>query len=125
MAFTSTTLPPSPDRKFRGTIRELTETGVANTLLTASITLSNMKRVLGIFCSYSAAPTQAGVSIEFVAVAGAAFRHQLNLGAANARHTNWFPPSDFVLGTNDVLEVIAPAGGVGITASVTVIIEDV
>lgn len=101
------------------------ETGAANTALAATLVSdTNAYRLLGVTCSYSAAPTQAGVTTDLDSGAGAAYDTNLNTGAANARYTNYLPAGDILLGTNDGLVVTAPAGGAGITAAVAIYLED-
>lgn len=80
-------------------------------------------RVIGVFVKYSAAPTQSGVLVEYTSGRGTAFDATLFTGATNAQATS-FLPSAFKLANPDGLRVTVPAGGVGITASVTVLSED-
>lgn len=100
------------------------ETGSANTLLTSSVALNVPGRVVLVTVAYSAAPTQAGVTTTLDSGAGAGYDTTLNTGSANARYTV-YAPENLVLGDDDALSVAAPAGGVGITASIAVYTEGV
>lgn len=99
------------------------ETGAANTALTVTVAAGAARRLLAVLVKYSAAPTQAGVTTTLDSGAGAAYDTLLNTGAANAQNTAFLPAADFKFGTDDALVIVAPAGGVGITASVSVYTE--
>jgi hypothetical protein len=102
-----------------------TETGSANTLLTSTFVADgNPYRVVSVTVAYSASPTQAGVTTAIDSGAGAAYDAVLNTGTANARYTSYEPNGELSLGMDDGLVVTAPAGGAGITASVTILLED-
>lgn len=107
---------------FRG--RQVTrhvETGAANTQLTVTVPSSGAaRRILLVVVKYSASPTQGGVSTSLDSGAGASYDVALNVGSANAQHNTYVPVSEVVIGADDGLVVIAPAGGVGITASVSI-----
>lgn len=101
------------------------ETGTANTQLVASFASdTNVYRLLATMCAYSAAPTQAGVTTKLDSGAGADYDSTLNTGSANTQYTNYVPTVEVLLGTDDGAVVTAPAGGVGITASVVIYLED-
>jgi len=103
-----------------------TETGTANTLLTSALAAQTSipLRVVAVNVAYSAAPTQAGVAIKLDSGAGAGYDTTLNTGSANAQYTSYVPAGDLVIGKDDGLVVTAPAGGAGITASVSIYLED-
>lgn len=96
------------------------ETGAANTALTVTIPAAAARRLVMVTVKYSAAPTQAGVTTTLVSGAGAAYDTLLNTGSANAQNTVYLPAGDLLFGSDDGLSVVAPAGGVGITAAVAV-----
>ena len=100
-----------------------TETGGANAILTASKVFGVCSRILGAYCRYSAAPTQAGVTFAIDSGAGALFDHLISTGTANAQHSLLLASALFI-GDDDAFPIVAPAGGVGITASVSVYTED-
>ena len=100
------------------------ETSAADTLLAVSVPGGSGRRVVQVSASYSAAPTQAGVTTEIDSGAGAAYDATFNTGSANARYTNYQPTTPLVLGNDDALRVTAPAGGGVITSSIVVITED-
>ena len=101
-----------------------TETGAANTALAVTVGGHKGKRVVQVLVKYSAAPTQAGVTTELDSGAGAGYDTLLNTGTANAQNTVYNPGGTVVLGKDDALKVTAPAGGAGITASISVYTEE-
>jgi hypothetical protein len=111
--------------KLGGNLYRFTETGAANTLLTATTNgASGGKfRLVLVTVAYSAAPTQAGVTTTLDSGAGAGFDATLNTGTANARYTVYQPSDHMHLGTGDSIVVAAPAGGAAITASVAIYVE--
>lgn len=96
------------------------ETGVANTALTVTVPAATARRLVLVTAKYSAAPTQAGVTTTLDSGAGAVYDTLLNTGTANAQNTVYQPSEDLMFGSDDAIVVVAPAGGVGITASVAV-----
>lgn len=96
------------------------ETGAANTSLTVTVPASAARRLVLVTVKYSAAPTQAGVTTTLDSGAGAAYDAVLNTGSANAQTTVYLPAGDLLFGDDDALVIVAPAGGVGITAAVAV-----
>lgn len=110
--------------KMRSNIERQVETGAANTALTVTmINPDRPFRLTTVTISYSAAPTQAGTTVTLDSGAGAGYDATLSTGTANARYTVYVPTTDLMLGDDDVIVVAAPAGGVGITASVAIYIE--
>jgi hypothetical protein len=101
------------------------ETGSANTELVVSVPMSYVGQVLSVMVAYSATPTQTGVVTSLDAGAGAAYDTTLDIGIANQRYTVYSPPALLVLGPEDALLITAPAGGAGITASVSVYTAEV
>lgn len=110
-------------KKMQKNIERHVETGAANTSLTSSLALSFPSRVLFVTVAYSAAPTQAGVTTTLNSGAGAGYDSTLNTGSANARYTNYLPDAELILAEDDALDVTAPAGGAGITASIAIYVE--
>lgn len=105
-------------------LRRHVETGAANTLLAVTVGGHKGRRLVQVLVAYSAAPTQTGVVTKLDSGAGAGYDTELNVGAANARYTVYNPGGVLVLGGDDALTVTAPAGGAGITASVSVYTEE-
>jgi hypothetical protein len=105
------------------TIRRTTVTGAANTIANLSTWSGQRSRVLYVLTKYSGAPTQAGVTATLNSGAGAAYDTLLNTGAANAQNNLYAPAFDLVLEADDTLDISAPAGGVGVTASILIIEE--
>jgi hypothetical protein len=103
-----------------------TETGSANTLLTSTLPADtyNAYRIVSVEVAYSATPTQAGVTTALDSGAGAGYDATLNTGSANARYTSYVPSGELLIGKDDGLVVSAPAGGAGVTAGVSVYLED-
>lgn len=108
----------------RGSIHRFVETGSANTALTATMpAIGGSFRLVLVTVSYSAAPTQAGVTTTLDSGAGAGYDATLNTGTANARYTAYQPSQEMILGSDDSVVVAAPAGGAAITASVAIYVE--
>lgn len=122
MAMTKTLVGRSQDGN---PVYRFTETGVANTQLVATCVADNKSlRVLSAYAVYSANPTQAGVTFKIDNGAGSSYDSIVNTGSANARYTNYMPSCPVFLGEGDAMVVDAPAGGAGITASVSVYAEE-
>lgn len=105
-------------------IRRHVETGVANTTLTSLVAIKKGVKVIAVLVAYSATPTQAGVTTTLNSGAGAAYDNVLNTGTANARYNQYLPNTPPICANDDTLTIVAPAGGVGITASIAVYTED-
>lgn len=102
-------------------IREVT-TGVANTALSFQTSIDlRQRRLLMVTVAYSAAPTQAGITTTLNI--GSGYDVTLSTGTANTRYYVFIPDADLPLLQEDRITVAAPAGGSGITASVTVVTE--
>lgn len=121
MAMTTTVVGRTADGRH---ITRHVETGAANSALNATIAPGLAFRLLSTHCAYSAAPAQAGVATKLDCGAGASFDSTLNTGSANAQFTNYVPSEKPIFGDDDAVLVAAPAGGVGITASVVIYTED-
>lgn len=121
MAMTGTKIGRTPDGR---AIWRFHETGAANAQLVASCPGAG-RRFIQAYCMYSAAPTHSGVIFSLASGLGSAFDVVWAAGAANAQRT--FGTSGIPAGPlddSDNFVVTAPAGGVGITASVAVYMED-
>ena len=120
MAMTETLVGRSPDGN---PVYRYTETGAANTSLTATATPGSPFRFVSAHVAYSAAPTQTGVLSVLDSGAGATFDARLNTGTANQQYTNHLPTPLLLCGDDDAILVVAPAGGVGVTAAISIYIE--
>lgn len=107
---------------FGGRYRRYHETGSANTLLTMAVNPGVPFRVLDALASYSATPTQAGVTFTLDSGAGAGYDGTLSTGSANTRYTA-YQPTRLTLAGDDALNIAAPAGGGVITASISCYVE--
>jgi hypothetical protein len=99
--------------------------GSANTAYSLSTDVGKKAKLDHVIVSYSAAPTQAGVTIVLDSGLGADYDATLYTGSANARYT--ILPLDYkpvIIFENDVITVTAPAGGSGITATITIVVEE-
>jgi hypothetical protein len=114
----------APTRKeFGGKYLRLTEASGANTALSVLTPADVPYRLCWVLVKYSAAPTQAGVTVELDAGAGAAFDGVLTTGSANAQTTVYLPDPKIVIAENDIIKVTAPAGGAGITSQISIYVE--
>lgn len=127
MAITTATVGRLLPWFFRGTddvsgkkLERHVETSAANTALTVTVPADKARRLLLVTVKYSAAPTQAGVTTTLDSGAGAAYDVTLNTGTANAQTTLYQPAQDLLFGDDDAIVIVAPAGGVGITAAVAI-----
>jgi len=108
---------------FGGRYRRYSEAGSANTELSVTTPTGAHSRVLYTTTAYSAAPTQAGVTHVLDSGVGAAYDSTWSTGTANAQFTVFQPTAKLVLDNGDAFKVTAPAGGVGITAAVVIVVE--
>lgn len=112
--------------KDSGIIHRFSGTSTANQADTLTSTVCPERaaqRISYVTCTYSAAPTQAGVTVEIDSGAGAGFDATLATGAANAQDTVYIPDSDIWIVPGDAIRVSAPAGGGGITANIVIVLE--
>ena len=105
-----------------GRYRRYVETSAADTALTMTVNPGVPFRVLDALTSYSATPTQAGVSHALDSGAGAGYDGTLNTGSANTRYTA-YQPTRLTLAGDDAFKITAPAGGGVITSSISCYIE--
>ncbi len=102
-------------------------TGTANqadTLSTAVVPKGGSWRLLYTTCTYSAAPTQAGVLVEIDSGLGAAYDSSLFLHTANGQSNYFEPDEDVWLLPGDAIRVSAPAAGGTITAAIAIVLEE-
>jgi len=97
----------------------------ANTAQSVSTELGKKYLVHRVIASYSAAPTQAGVTAALDSKLGTDYDAVIYTGSANARYN--FLPLDskpFLVMEGDVFTVTAPAGGGVITSAISIIAEE-
>lgn len=118
---------PAPDASNKG-LRRHHDQGSANTELSLSTPVLGRNRpqkLLFVTVAYSAAPTQTGVTVTLDSGAGAAFDCTLFTGTANAQFSVYEPTADIIVLHDDIIKVVAPAGGAGITATVSVYTQEI
>jgi hypothetical protein len=96
----------------------------ANTDQTVVTVTGVKRRILFVTCKYSAAAT-VNVTVTLLSSLGAAW-NTLLATLAFAANTDglWVPAhSEFVIGPNDQIQVVAPAGGGGVTSAVAIYSE--
>lgn len=99
-------------------------TGAANAPVTLSTPGGRIRQLLYVAVKYSGVPVQSGVTVTLNSGAGAAYDTVLSTGAANAQNTAYIVPDSNVFTTDDdVIDILAPAGGVGLTASISAYTE--
>ena len=99
-------------------------TSAANTAQTVSTDVQDIYNLLHVEVAYSAAPTQTGVTVTLNALAGAGYDTLLATGSANAQYTSYQPTNGaYLIVKGDAIDVLAPAGGVGITSAVSIYLE--
>ena len=96
-------------------------TGTANAITAASSPdIDGVQQLVMVTAKYSAAPTQAGVTVTLNSGAGAGYDTLLTTGTANAQNTVYIPAAPVFIAEDDVIDVSAPAGGGVITSSVAI-----
>lgn len=103
-----------------GRLYIFSQTSGANAIQTCSTDGLQPYRLLHVMCSYSASPTQAGVTTTINSGLGSVFDVLLNTGSSDTQVTVYQPTLPITLRTTDVLDVAAPAGGGVITSSVVI-----
>lgn len=107
----------------RGGIERWVLTGGADTAATCSTAVGQARRLIWAAVHYSAAPTQAGVTVTLNCGSGAAYDTVLHTGSANAADTVYIPTQDLLIMGDDAIDVAAPAGGATITARIVIYTE--
>jgi hypothetical protein len=100
------------------------DTGVANTLLNVSRPAGHAGKLIAVTARYSAAPTQAGVTVTLDSGAGASYDFTLFAGNANDQNNIYVPAVPIPLMDDDAVLVSCPAGGATITATVSIVTEE-
>ena len=112
--------------KAGGIVHRFSGTSTANqadTLTSPACPERTAQKLLFVTCTYSAAPTQAGVTIELDSGAGAGFDATLSTGSANTQDTVYIPDHEVWIVPGDAIRVSAPAGGAGITANIAIYLD--
>lgn len=121
---------PAQDNALRGKtgiLKRYSGTGASNTdatLTTTAVTEHKVQRLAMVLVKYSGAATQAGVTTEVDSALGSGFDTTANTGAANAQNTAYVPNGDVWLFPGDAARITALAGGSGVTATITVVVEE-
>src|SRR5437867_55942 len=103
-------------------IERSVETGTANTPLTSTLT-GKRRELRLVTVKYSAPPTYAigALTITITSGAGSAYDCVINSNAAaNLQNYAFLPNFIIPIREDDTITVLAPAGGVGITAAVAI-----
>lgn len=103
-------------------VRTIGESG-ANAALAVSTPSGIVCRLLFVLVKYSLVPVQGGVTVTFNSGAGSAFDTLLATASANARNTVYIPDDEILMLEDDVIDVLAPAGGGTITSAVSIYTE--
>ena len=110
--------------RFAGRQTELairdSDQGAANADLVLSTPGGQLRWVRGVAVHYSAVPAQAGITVELLSGAGAAFNTVLYSGSANTQDSFFLPNHPILLLPDDQIQVTAPAGGAAITAAASI-----
>lgn len=105
----------------KGEYARLTNKGAANTVFILSTDSVLSLDILHARVKYSGVPVQSGVTFEVISgLTDAEFDTLDEIGGANVQSTIFYPDGDLKLADGDVLKVTAPAGGVGITATISI-----
>lgn len=102
------------------------ETSAANTELTVSTPTARgrVQRLLSVLAKYSANVT-VNVTVTLNAAHGAAYDTLLQTIALSAAQNGvWLPDAEILLEPDDAIDVVAPAGGAGVTAAVTILTRE-
>lgn len=95
----------------------------ADTLTTTTVPVGATWRLLYTTVKYSAAPTQTGVTVEIVDSVGTTYDTTVATHTANGQNNYFIPDEETRLVTGDAIRVNVPAGGVGITAAIKIVVE--
>lgn len=127
MALETNTYPILPIDKSgaSGTITRYNDISAINAVVTVTVPASTRTRkVKQVVVTYSATPTQAGVTVTKAHTESGAY-HLVITGTANARYNFW-KDADLPIIPPDIntFVVSAPAGGAGIFGAIEVIVEN-
>ncbi len=107
----------------KGNKKRTVGTSGANQSQTVSTPTGAVRRLLQVLVAYSNTPTHSGVTVTLNSGAGSAYDTVLYTGSANARYTAYIPDGEVIIFEDDTIDVTAPAGGAGITSSVSIYTE--
>lgn len=125
MAAITATLVSSP-KTGGGAIMRYYGTSTANqadTLTTVVVPTGGSQRLLYCSVNYSAAPTQAGVTVEIDRAEGATYDDLLHTFTANGQRNTYVGDPEIWLLPGDAIRLSAPAGGGVITAACSITME--
>lgn len=106
-------------------LRKKYGTSGQNEAITVSTSTGEKLRLISATANYSAAPTQAGVTVVLESGLGAGYNTTLLTGDEDAQSTILLPTNDIIIDGTDAFKVTAPAGGGVITCSVEIRCERV
>lgn len=112
----------SEHRKISGVVvdERISQESAANTAQTVSTETGNTRRLQMVTVRYSSSVTQ-NVTITLNAGAGASWDTLLQtIALVAATDGMWTPDEDIFILQDDVIDVLAPAGGGGITSAVSI-----
>jgi len=104
-------------------IQRHSDASAADTLLALTTPTGRAVKLIFVAVKYSAAPTQAGVTVELDSGISAAYDTVLLTGSANAQSTVLIPTRDVIIADTDAIRVTAPAGGAVITSQISIYTE--
>lgn len=96
----------------------------ANGILSVSTDKGKRMLVHQVTIAYSAAPTQAGITVNLDSGLGADYDVALDTGSANARYGVYKPTTPIIVMEDDVITVTAPAGGGVLTSAITILAQE-
>lgn len=97
----------------------------ANSAFTVTPTVGRVRRILFVTVKYSANVT-VNVTVTLNSGRGSTYDTLLQtIALAAARDGFWIPDEDVILADDDELDVLAPAGGAGVTSTIMVYSEAV
>lgn len=105
-------------------VTRYSDKSTANQPLVLTIPASAARHLSWVLVKYSAAPTQAGVTIAVDSGAGSDYDGTLVTGDANAQVTSYIPSPSLTFCDDDAIVITAPAGGGGITSTIAAVMED-
>ena len=105
------------------TLHRTSDESLANAAVTVTPATGALRRILFVTVKYSASVT-VNVTVTLNSGAGANWDTLLATIALSAATDGvWIPDEELIISDDDVIDVLAPAGGVGITAAVAVYSE--
>lgn len=97
----------------------------ADNPLTVSTVAGPIKRLISVEVIYSATPVQGGITVTRNSgiLPDGAHDIELKKGSANIKDTVYIPDEKLMIDTDDVIDVLAPAGGGVITSAIAIYTE--